>query len=165
MEPPWDRGKKVCSNGPDHMTKMAIMPIYGKNLKKSSSPEPKGQWPWSLVCSIRCSSTNKFVQMMTLGWPWLILRQGQILSHMLLYGKKVKQWIFQKLYLDTLKTQRFTSAVSFTGLTWCCFLFNILYCHRAIWWHKKFSVIAIFLDRKGHLRKNIMTSYRRFEHC
>ena len=23
-----------------HMTKMAAMPIYGKNLKKSSSPEP-----------------------------------------------------------------------------------------------------------------------------
>ena len=28
----WDR----CSNDPDHMTKMAAMPIYGKNLKKSS---------------------------------------------------------------------------------------------------------------------------------
>ena len=40
MEPPWDRGTKVCSNGPGHMTKMASMPIYGKNLKKSS-PEPK----------------------------------------------------------------------------------------------------------------------------
>ena len=28
MEPPWDRGTKVCSNGLGHMTKMAIMPIY-----------------------------------------------------------------------------------------------------------------------------------------
>ena len=27
-------GKKVCINGPGHMTKMAAMPIYGKNLKK-----------------------------------------------------------------------------------------------------------------------------------
>ena len=43
MEPPWDGGTKVCSNGPGHMIKMAAMPIYGKNLKKSSSPEPKGQ--------------------------------------------------------------------------------------------------------------------------
>ena len=34
---------KVPSNGHGHMTKMAAMPIYGKNLKKSSSPEPKGQ--------------------------------------------------------------------------------------------------------------------------
>ena len=28
-----------------HMTKMAAMPIYGKNLKKSSTPEPIDQWP------------------------------------------------------------------------------------------------------------------------
>ena len=40
MEPPWDGGTKVCSNGPGHMTKMAAMPIYGKNLEKSS-PKPK----------------------------------------------------------------------------------------------------------------------------
>ena len=38
----WDRGTKICSNGPGHMTKMAAMPVYGKSLKKSSSPEPKG---------------------------------------------------------------------------------------------------------------------------
>ena len=30
------------------MTNMAAMPIYGKNLKKSSSPEPIDQWPWNL---------------------------------------------------------------------------------------------------------------------
>ena len=40
-EPPWEGGTKVCINGPGHMTKMAAMPIYGKNLKKSSSPEPE----------------------------------------------------------------------------------------------------------------------------
>ena len=34
MEPPWDGGMKVCPNGPDHMTNMATIPIYGKNLKK-----------------------------------------------------------------------------------------------------------------------------------
>ena len=36
VEPPWDGGMKVCSNGPGHMTKMAAMPIYGENLSKSS---------------------------------------------------------------------------------------------------------------------------------
>ena len=36
VEPPWDGGMKVCSNGPGHMTNMAAMPIYGKNLRKSS---------------------------------------------------------------------------------------------------------------------------------
>ena len=36
-------GNENYSNDPGHMTKMAAMPIYGKNLKKSSSPEPKGR--------------------------------------------------------------------------------------------------------------------------
>ena len=96
MELLWEWGTKVVSNSPGHMTKMIAMPLYGKNLKISSSLEPKGLWSWNLVCSIRCSSITKFIQMMTLGWPWPILRQGQIWSFMLLYGKK-KQWIFQKL--------------------------------------------------------------------
>ena len=41
VEPPWDGETKIFSNG--HMTKIAAMPIYGKNLKESSSPEPKGR--------------------------------------------------------------------------------------------------------------------------
>ena len=97
MEPPWDGWTKVCSNGHGHMTKMAAMPISVKNLKKSS-PEPKGRWPWNLVCSIGCSSATKFVQMMTLGWSWPILRQDQVWSLTLLYGKKVKQWICFRNY-------------------------------------------------------------------
>ena len=70
VEPPWDGGMKVCSNGPGHMTKMATMLIYGKNLKNSSSLEPNSQWPWKLVYNIEYSSTTKFIQMMTLGWLW-----------------------------------------------------------------------------------------------
>ena len=94
MELLWDGGLKVCSNVHGHMTKMATMPIYGKNLKKSSSLEPKGQWPWNLVCDIGCSSATKFAQMMTLSWPWPILRQGQIWFLMLLYGQKGKTMDF-----------------------------------------------------------------------
>ena len=52
VEPPWEGGTKVCINGPGHMTKMAATLIYGKNLKKSSSPEPAGQFPRNLVYSI-----------------------------------------------------------------------------------------------------------------
>ena len=44
-EPPWEGGTEVCINCPGHMTKMAAMAIYGKNLKKSSSPEPAGRFP------------------------------------------------------------------------------------------------------------------------
>ena len=35
VEPPWGLGKKVYINGPGHMTKMAVMSIYGNNLQKS----------------------------------------------------------------------------------------------------------------------------------
>ena len=52
VEPFWEGGMKVYINGPGHMTKMAAMPIHGKNLKKSSSPEPAGRFPPNLVCSI-----------------------------------------------------------------------------------------------------------------
>ena len=31
---------KIYTNELDHITNMAAMPIYGKNLNKSSSPEP-----------------------------------------------------------------------------------------------------------------------------
>ena len=41
VESPWEGGTKVYINGTDHMTKMAAVPIYVKNLKKSSSPEPE----------------------------------------------------------------------------------------------------------------------------
>ena len=34
VEPPWVGGTKVYINGPGHMTKMAAMPIYGKNPSK-----------------------------------------------------------------------------------------------------------------------------------
>ena len=33
-------GTKVCINGQGHMTKMAYIPIYDKNLYKASFPEP-----------------------------------------------------------------------------------------------------------------------------
>ena len=42
MEPPWDVGMKICSNIQGHMAKMASRPIYGKNLQKSPSLDPRG---------------------------------------------------------------------------------------------------------------------------
>ena len=85
---------KIYTNGLGQITNMAAMPIYGKNLKKSSSPEPIDRWPWNLVCSIVYASTTKVVQIMTLGWPCIILHQGQIWSHRLLYGKEWKKLFF-----------------------------------------------------------------------
>ena len=85
---------KIYTNGLGQITNMAAMPIYGKNLKKSSSLEPIDRWPWNLVCSIVYASTTKVVQIMTLGWPWPILHQGRIWSHRLLYGKEWKKLFF-----------------------------------------------------------------------
>ena len=45
IQPPGVLRKNSCSNGLGHMTNMAAMPIYGKNLKKSFSPEPIDRWP------------------------------------------------------------------------------------------------------------------------
>ena len=97
MEPPLDGETQVCSNGLVHMTKMAAMHIYGKKLKKSSSLEPKGRWPWKLVCCTGNSSAIKCVQMMNLVLPWPCSRQGQIWS-MLLYGEKGKTMDFFRNY-------------------------------------------------------------------
>ena len=61
VEPPWEGGTKVYISGPGHMTKMAAMPIYSKNLQKSSSPEPEVLWSWNLARSIGDSSSTKFI--------------------------------------------------------------------------------------------------------
>ena len=79
-------GMKVRIVGLCHMTRMVTMSIYGKNLKKSSQ-EPEGRWPWNMVCGIGYSGTAKFVQMMTLGWPWSILQQFKFDHLCLCMGK------------------------------------------------------------------------------
>ena len=33
VKPPWEGEGGICLNGPDHMTMIAAMPIYGKTFK------------------------------------------------------------------------------------------------------------------------------------
>ena len=52
---------KVYTNELGHMTNMAAMPIYGKNLKKASSPEltddlKLGMWHCLCKCDQHCSN-------------------------------------------------------------------------------------------------------------
>ena len=49
---------KICEHDACHMTKIAAMPIYGKNPSKSSSPEPVDRFLQNLVCSIGDSSPS-----------------------------------------------------------------------------------------------------------
>ena len=85
MKPPWDGGTKVCSNGPCHMTKMAAMPIYVSTLKIFFSGTKR---PMTLKLSMQ-HRVLEYYQVCSNDDPGLTL--------MLLYGEKVKQWIFQKL--------------------------------------------------------------------
>ena len=87
MKTPYDKSAKIYTKYYGHMTKMAATPIYGKIFQKSSSPEPKGQWPWDLVCLNGDVGPTKFVQMMILGWPWPTKCQGQVCFLMHLNGK------------------------------------------------------------------------------
>ena len=90
MELLWDRGTKVCSNGPGHMTKMAAMSIYGKNLKTIVFPRTKRPTAVKLGMRHRVREYYQIYSKMTLFWPWPILRQGQICPLCFYMGKKVK---------------------------------------------------------------------------
>ena len=57
---------KIFTNELGRMTNMATTPVYGKNIKKTSSPEPVDQWPLNFACSIGYPSIGKIIQMMTL---------------------------------------------------------------------------------------------------
>ena len=129
MELLWDWGTKVCSNGPGHRTKMATMAIYAKNLKKSSTPEPKGQWPWILVCIIGCLSTTKFAQMVTLAY-------FKAMSNLVPYAfvwEKGKQWIFQKLLSMIWNRQQMTEVT------------------RSFCWHQNFVPWGAYAPARGYI--------------
>ena len=64
-----------------------------KVWKKNPSSEPRSRWSWNLVYSFGYSSTIKFLQMKTLGWPCPFLWHGQICFVMLLHGWKLIEHI------------------------------------------------------------------------
>ena len=68
MELLWDGGSKVCLNGPGHVTKMAAVPIYGKNLKYLLCNQKANDLEtWSAALGARVlPSLFKW-------WPWVVL--------------------------------------------------------------------------------------------
>ena len=68
------------------MTKMAALPIYGKNFKNLFLQNQAADDRENLVCSICGSGPIKLIEMMVLDWPWPILQEGQIWSLRLVYG-------------------------------------------------------------------------------
>ena len=101
-------GKKNYTNELGHLTNMATVPIYGKNLKKSSPPEAIDRWSWNLVCCIVYVNTTKVVQIMTwvdldlfyvkVKFGYIGFRMGESENYLFLetiaaLGLKVAWWI------------------------------------------------------------------------
>ena len=95
VEPPLDAGTKLWSNDLGHMTKMAVMPIYGKNSKKHLL--------WSqqvddLESSYAALGTRVLPSLFK-WWPWddLGLFHGKVkFGPCFCMEKNVKQWIFSE---------------------------------------------------------------------
>ena len=88
----WDRGMKVCSNDASHVTKMATMPIYGKNPLKIFS---KTYRPMTFKLDIQLRGLKPF-KVCSNDDPWLTLTYFASRST-LLYGKILKNMVLKKL--------------------------------------------------------------------
>ena len=92
VEPSVKRRLKICTNSHDPLSKMAAVPMYRKNTKNFSSPEPRKLWGWILLYSIGNPRSTKF-----LGCPLTFLHQGQICIPILLYGENVEKSFSQNV--------------------------------------------------------------------
>ena len=116
-------------------------------------------WPWNFVCSIVYARPTKIVQIMTLDWPWLILRLGQIWSHRLLYGKKWKLLFFGN-YGSLRSQSRLKHSTKWVNeVEW---VFTV----KAIFWPwSKVTQISklklVFLQKQlGHLKPKLMWKFK-----
>ena len=71
-----------CSNGTGHMTKMATMPIYGKNLKKIFSGTKR---PMTLKLGMQ-HRMHEYYQVCSNDDPWLTLTYFMARSNLLPYA-------------------------------------------------------------------------------
>ena len=97
VEPSWDGRMKVSINGLGQMTKMAAaMPIYAKKYFKIFFCGTERPMNLTLGMQRRVLEYYQVYSNDALGWHWPILRQGQIWSAMLLYGKNLNNGLFKK---------------------------------------------------------------------
>ena len=100
VQQPWDGETKVCSNGPGHITKMAAMSIYNKNLQKFlRNQKAYDLETWYVASGARvlvlyyqvCSNDDPGL---TLNY---VMARSDLVPYAFVWRKKVKQGIFQKL--------------------------------------------------------------------
>ena len=97
--------------------------------------------------------------MMTLGWPWLIVRQGQIWSLMLLYGKKITVNFSETVVVYDLEVGRFIQLNEY--MNFCAYQRSRLFTDlrpRSF----RFNIFKLHLLRKplGRLKPNHIWSIR-----
>ena len=90
---------------------MAAMPIYGKNLLKSSSREPNKSLGLTFAQILRDRRSIKITKMMVLRWHLTFLRQGQTcfpcicMGPIHLYGKNVENSYFGHLLYNPVESK------------------------------------------------------------
>ena len=99
MKPRWDRGKKVCSRGLGHLTKMAATPIYGKNPSKIFFFRIKGPMTlwlgrkhWGLRTIIMCSIDDP---RLTLTY---ITARSNLVPHAFIWEKLLESHLMEETY-------------------------------------------------------------------
>ena len=99
MEPQWDGGTKICLRGLSHMTKMAAMPIYGKNTSKILFSRTKGPvtlWLGMLHMGlgpiIICSND---VPMLTLTY---FTARSNLVSYAFIWGNLLESHLMEETY-------------------------------------------------------------------
>ena len=95
VEPPWDGKMRICTTSPSHITKMVVMPIYGKNFKNLL----RNQRPITLKVGM-LHRVLKYYQVYSDDDPGLTLTYFTARSNLLPYAfvwVKGKTMIFEKL--------------------------------------------------------------------
>ena len=92
-------GNESCSRGLGHMTKIAAMPIYGKNPSKiffSRTKEPMilwlGMWHWGLEPIIVCSNDDP---RLTLTY---FTARSNFVSYAFIWGKLLESHLLEETY-------------------------------------------------------------------
>ena len=68
------------------------MHIYGKNLRKSSTPEPRMPWGWIFAHIIVDERSTKVAKIIVVHWRLTFLWRGQVCFPMHLYGHHTFVW-------------------------------------------------------------------------
>ena len=95
MGPSVERLLTKFTNGSAALTKVAAMPIYGKNTLKIFLSRMKKALRLNL--GIKDSRSTRFVQMVILAWPLTFLRHGQIRVPMHLCGENIEKLFSQNV--------------------------------------------------------------------